>query len=322
MRFGILGVAGSNSVSLLLANLPELRNCRSGTVRAQDIDMVINYGLKGQRLIDWYRGNQRRAAFESLPQINGAPAINKYEAIQLAASHNVPTPETWRTIEYRGERDPDPNNFIFKPFFSQRGRGIVPMGTEPANAHGYYQRMIPNRRYEVRVIGATWYNEPWAVYKKTPGAGMPEGQIAWNHDQGGVFRRVEDITLRVFDECIGYTRTMLNAMDLHFGAADFIVDEDRRIYFIEMNTRPGFTADYGIGYYVSMFRDLLERNESEINRPVVEDSAVEEARIENADRDLARWVSGLIARWETVHGTRYHGDVDQIIGAILSETTY
>jgi len=352
MRFGILGVAGSNSVRLLLSNLQELQNCRSGSVQAADVDVVINYGMKGQRLTDWYRGNRRRAAFEGIPQINGAPAINKYDAVLLAARNNVPVPHTERHMD----RFQPAGSYIFKPFFSQRGRGIVPAGTEPAGSNGYYQRMITNRAYEVRVVGATWYNEPWAVYKKSPGADMPADQIAWNHDQGGVFRRVNDISLRVFNECIQYTRTMLVSMGLQFGAADFIVDEDRNIYFIELNTRPGFTADYGIGYYVSMFERLLEQNQSEVEAILGQNTAIDRQeegrarllreaeaeaariqreaedaaarahaalqRVETVNADLMRRLEGIITRWQDAHGVQYNGRVDQAVSFILSETTY
>lgn len=344
MRFGILGVPGSRSVRMLLANLDQLQNCRSGGVRASNVDVVINYGLKGQRLEDWYRGNRRRAAFRGVPQINGAPAMNKFNAIVLASGNNVPVPTSFSRRDLVQGLD---SGYIFKPSFSQRGRGIVHMGQEPAGANGYYQQYIQNRRYEVRVVGATWYNEPWAVYKKSPGANMPEGQIAWNHDQGGVFRRVNDISARVFSECISYTRTMLTAMGLQFGAADFIVDEDRQIYFIELNMRPGFTADYGIGYYVGMFQRLLEQNQAEVNAILNQNTAInretEEQRREREARDaeaariaaeaaaelrfntardnLRERMMGIINRWSDAHGVQFHGNVDQAVGSIMAETT-
>jgi len=220
-------------------------------------DLLINYGLMGGALNRYYN---------KFPQAIACSTINKNimsmeskckTAQKLSFIESLTVPESRYHIGNAvsgTERE-----WIIKPTYSGQGRGIHVWDGESDAMHGeYFQQRITNREVEVRISGALWAPvENWGIWLKK----HPDGnnQLTWNHDTGGKFvtvRRPEN--RRTHLTAIDNTFTILAALGLDFGAVDFIKDTDGRYWFLEVNTRPGFTP-LSLTIYTEMFK-LLEEN--------------------------------------------------------------
>lgn len=336
-NFAILGGRTSQSARQLAAEL-DIQHLYSRVRPAATIDFVINYGYRGNLLAEYYR---RFPGVQEIPTFNRGPVPNKFRASIEVNQAGVPIPRVYD--HHPGELLEDDDildAFLFKPYFSQRGRGIIRATEQHDISTGYYQEFIRDRHYETRVVGATWMPQnQWAVWKKLPGQGMDRDQIAWNHDQGGIFRRVRDTSVRVFAECIRHSATVLQTLGLQFGAVDFIVHgEQKLVKFLEVNTRPGFSSGYGAEFYIPMFRQLLEKNHDELSsllatpRGVVEQNTVANTvpdppredpaiRMERIRSNLLERLGGIMQRWQQTHETTYHGNLEEIADRIIANTT-
>jgi len=117
------------------------------------------------------------------------------------------------------------------------------------------QKRITNRRIELRITGALWAPiEMWGMWHKKHELG--EEQLTWNHDQGGKFVtiRKQENRMHYVDLCKTVV-DILKTLRLDFGAVDFIIDHDGNAWFLEINTRPGFTP-LSIDIYVPLFKRL------------------------------------------------------------------
>lgn len=89
----------------------------------------------------------------------------------------------------------------------------------------------------------------WVVQKRFG----PVDQIAWNFHKGGYFQTVENPQVHdVFKRSIDISEQILKIRKMSFGAVDFIIGKNYKIYFIEINSSPRFTTLSGYIYYNAM----------------------------------------------------------------------
>lgn len=218
-------------------------------------DVLINWGLYGEDLRKVFR--KYRTLSENSVILNKKYPGNKFDAIVTAHNAGVPVPDTQRQLDFFE------SGWISKPFNSGGGRNIFRIDS-PANmsihqmratgTSSYVQREVPNRKYEVRCTAFKWMpHEKWGMWKKLC---SDREQLCWNHEQGGVFEKVDPPhNYPLFDRIKEHCRKLLDAFGIEFGAFDFIVGEDWNEMFLEVNMRPGFT-DYGIEPYADAFNTL------------------------------------------------------------------
>ena len=198
-------------------------------------DLLINYGVAGDKFTDWQRRNPYG---RQLPMLNKPISLNKYEVIkkvsdQFDAALNVPVPETRKRLE----RIHAPEGWLWKPFYSQGGQGIEIATDRHAPWNKYFQEYIHNRVYELRIHAFKWIpQDEWAVQKRVS---EDAEAITWNHHTGGTFVTVNDRSQRVFQDAIKHSSQVLYELSMQFGGVDFIVDSNREVYFIEINSAVG-----------------------------------------------------------------------------------
>jgi len=208
-------------------------------------DVLVNYGLSGERLRDFYR---RFPSARGIPTINKLIGYSKYRAIQIAKNNGIVVPESRLDLLKRHRL----GDWIEKRFNSQGGIGICKARGKNRLAHKYYQRYIDDRRYELRVHGFRWIDpRKWRVQKRFG----KEGEIAWNYKNGGYFSSVYDTRNDTFSSAIQTTDDVLIILGMGFGAADFIVTRDGEVYFIEINSCPGF-QELSKNIYLDAFESL------------------------------------------------------------------
>lgn len=190
--------------------------------------------------------------------INKPHGLNKYEVVMKAEDRGVRVPETRTSLDQRHDR----SGWLVKPYHSQGGRGIdvaSEVNTYIQDSK-YYQQYLQDRIYELRVHTFRWISpDNWRVQKRV-GDG---DQVTWNHHTGGHFITVNDTSQRVFADAIEMSHDVLQAMHMGFGAVDFIVDQDRKVYFIEINSAPG-AQELSLPIYVEAFQCLKEMGVGEV----------------------------------------------------------
>jgi len=208
-------------------------------------DVLVNYGLCGQKLADFYR---------KFPSAKGLPTINRYvghsklNAVNRVKEHGILVPDSRLSLRKTDKLA----DWIEKRFSSQGGKGICQAKGRKKLARKYYQKMIKNRRYELRVHVFQWVDKAdWSVQKRLG----KEGEIAWNFNNGGYFSTVHNTSLPVFKKAIDIAEEVLDILGLSFGAVDLIVDRDYEIYFIEVNSCPGF-QELSKHIYTDAFEEL------------------------------------------------------------------
>jgi len=195
-----------------------------------DTDVILNYGLnktKIERLCATYR------IIKNIPIINKYVGKSKYSVVRDASANKIIVPETKLSLSKGDTLE----NWIEKRIHSSQGFGIKRAVKRDKIAGKYYQRFIKNRTYELRVHAFLWIpKDLWGVHKRSGS----KDKIAWNFHQGGNFSRTmrTDVTERAKT----ISEKVLKLNDMAFGAVDFIVDKNDTIYFIEVNSCPGFTT--------------------------------------------------------------------------------
>jgi hypothetical protein len=219
-------------------------------------EVVVNYGVAGERMERWRRLNPYG---DTLPMVNRDLSVDKFRAVLKAQEMGVRCPESRQSLEREHELD----KWLEKPFYSQGGRGIQ-IAVGRYHYHKYFQEFIRDRVYELRVHTFKWIpRETWVVQKRV---GEPD-QVTWNHKTGGRFITVNDTSQRVFQEAIENSAKVLEILKMGFGAVDFIVDEGRRVYFIEVNSAPGVNG-LSEGIYVEAFEGLKEMEKEKVSEYV------------------------------------------------------
>lgn len=216
-------------------------------VNGATADILVNYGLSGGRLDNFFR--EHRAA-RNIPMINRHIGVSKYTAVQRVEKAGVRVPESKLSLSASDRKD----DWIEKRFNSSRGYGIRMAVGRERMGDKYYQRFVRDRVYELRIAAFLWVpTEEWGIYKRYG----DRSKIAWNFHQGGHFTGVHDRNAQVFRQAVEMSETALNTLNMGFGAVDFLVDTARRVYFIEVNAAPGFTEFSG-STYIRAFKKLPE----------------------------------------------------------------
>jgi glutathione synthase/RimK-type ligase-like ATP-grasp enzyme len=208
-------------------------------------DVIVNYGLSGQRLDSFFR--EHRAA-RNIPVINKNIGVSKYTAVQRVNKAGLLVPESKLSLSVADKK----TDWIEKRFNSSRGYGIRMAGGRERMGDKYYQRYVKDRVYELRIAAFLWVpTEEWGIYKRYG----DKSKIAWNFHQGGHFTGVHDRSALVFRQAVEMSKKALEVLHMGFGAVDFLVDTARRVYFIEVNAAPGFTEFSG-STYIRAFKKI------------------------------------------------------------------
>jgi hypothetical protein len=209
------------------------------------VDVIINYGLHGDRLHNFFC---EKPLAKKLPIINRYIPGSKLNAVEKAKSNGILVPDSKLSLS-RGDNIAD---WIEKRHNSSRGFGIQQAHRREQIAGKYYQKFVRDRVYELRIAAFLWTPKTsWGVFKRH---GEPD-KIAWNFHQGGFFSRVYQPDS--FHKALDLSEKILKLFKMGFGAVDFIVNRNREIFFIEVNSAPGFT-DFSKEVYLRAFRALKE----------------------------------------------------------------
>jgi len=228
MEIRIFGKYGSNAVKSIIANTSVKRYSGNN----QNVDLMVNYGLAGNRLDAFYKKYKRA---KEIPTLNLNIGHSKLRAVEDASRNGILVPESKTSL---GIKD-DVEDWIEKLVNSIGGKGIRKATRKIRQVGRYYQRMIKDRKYEIRVHAFSWIPmKEWKVQRRTG----DHKTIAWNFSQGGHFSNVYNpMSYRIYSEAMETSSKILKMLGMSFGAVDFIVDNSGRTYFIEINSAPGFT---------------------------------------------------------------------------------
>lgn len=208
------------------------------------VDCIINYGLAGQYLDAFIH---KYPLINNIPTINRRVGLSKLHVIGLAKAADIDVPDSKLALSIKDDKD----EFIEKRINSIGGRGICKAKGKGPIPGKYYQHFIDNRRYELRVHAFLWTDD-WTIQKRLG----DDDQIAWNFEQGGRFATIHNPDNHgLFKRAKEIAAKVLKITNMAFGAVDFVVDEDRKIWFLEVNSSPGFTELSG-PIYVNAFNKL------------------------------------------------------------------
>lgn len=237
----IVGKKGSKSKLEIVRNT-DLRLLKTG----HKADVIVNYGLPGQKLRA-YLG--RHPTFRNTPIINRYVGVSKYKAVQDAKATGILVPESRVTLPKKAKL----SDWIEKRHHSSQGDGICVARRRSKTTGKYYQLMISDRKFELRVHTFLWLpQDEWKLHKRLG----PDDQIAWNFHQGGYFQTVRyPNKYPVFLEAKEISKKILEMRRMAFGAVDLIVDNNMKVYFIEVNASPGFT-ELSQGIYIDAMNKL------------------------------------------------------------------
>lgn len=217
-------------------------------------DALVNYGLAGSAMENFLR---KLPSAKRLPIINRRVGYSKLYAVQRAEREEIAVPESKPSLSAKDKKE----EWIEKRTNSIGGKGICVAKSKSRIDGKYYQRFIANRRYELRVHAFKWLpQDSWAVQKRY-GA---EGEIAWNYKNGGHFVTVKNPgSYKIFVEAREVSDKILDILNMSFGAVDFLVTVSHDLYFIEINSAPGF-SDLSRPIYTSAFSSLKELTKKEV----------------------------------------------------------
>lgn len=217
-------------------------------------DALINYGLARPQLDAFYR---HYPSARGIPVINKSVGYSKYNVVKRADSEKILVPGSKLSLD-KGDKE---DRWIEKRTNSIGGKGIcLARGKRPISGK-YYQEFIKNRRYELRIHAFKWIpQEEWCTQKRVG----KDDEIAWNYKNGGRFITVKKPRAsRTFTEAAEISSKILDMIGMSFGAVDFLVDRDYKLYFIEVNSAPGFT-DLSKPIYVDAFNKLKALSSKQI----------------------------------------------------------
>jgi hypothetical protein len=217
-------------------------------------DAIVNYGLSG---IDLRKKLNTYSSARRTPIINGSVGLSKYLAVKDAGEKGILVPESRLSLSRLAKL----SDWIEKRVHSSQGKGIIAARGRNRIDGKYYQKMVKDRRFELRVHAFLWMpKEEWRINKRHG----PAEQIAWNYHQGGHFQSVRyPNKYNVFKKAKDIAEKILKMRGMAFGAVDLIVDNDMKVYFIEVNASPGFT-EFNQEVYFSAMRRLSEMSAREV----------------------------------------------------------
>ena len=209
-------------------------------------DILVNYGLNKDRLATFFK---LYPSARKIPVVNRYVGYSKFKVIQRASSQGVTVPETKLFLDKKDNK----KNWIEKRTNSIGGKGICWSRRKGQITGKYYQQFVKNRIYEIRVHAFKWLpQDKWSMQKRYGS----DNEIAWNYSNGGHFATVRNPqSYDIFKRAAKVSDEILTMLGMNFGAADFIVDNQYRLYFIEINAAPGFT-ELSKKIYVNAFDSL------------------------------------------------------------------
>jgi glutathione synthase/RimK-type ligase-like ATP-grasp enzyme len=144
---------------------------------------------------------------------------------------------------------------------SQGGKGIAMAETTGQREGWYYQKYLKERRYELRIHAFSWINEEnWQVQKRIGN----KDTIAWNFHNGGRFQTVHNPSgYQVFQKARSIAAKVLKMRKMAFGAVDLLLTKESKLYFLEINSAPGFT-ELSRPIYVNAFQALMKMKKTEL----------------------------------------------------------
>lgn len=240
----IMGKMGSKACKAIVEEAGILRYAG----KKYKTDALVNYGLAGERLRRYYA---RYPSARSIPTINKNIGHSKLRVVNMAKKIGVLVPDSKLALS----RSDDKKEWIEKKFSSQGGIGICAARGKSALKGKYYQKFISSRLYELRVHAFKWLDTEHHKIQKRLG---DKDEIAWNFSKGGHFVTVQrHNSHEVFRSAKDISNNILDILKMSFGAVDFIVDSERRLYFIEVNSAPGFSglSDH---IYIDAFKKLKD----------------------------------------------------------------
>jgi hypothetical protein len=219
-----------------------------------NMDAIINYGLAGQKLDRFFRLHPKA---KSVPMLNKYVGRSKYLAVKDAQKAGILCPESRLELPARART----SLWIEKKVNSAQGKGIRRARGRNRIPGKYYQKMVKDRKFELRVHAFMWVpQDQWRLNKRHG----PADQIAWNFHQGGHFSSVHyPNKYKVFLEAKEISSEVLRIRSMAFGAVDLIVDHDMNVYFIEVNASPGF-EELNQQFYFDAFKSLKAMSRSKV----------------------------------------------------------
>jgi len=226
---------GSNACKCISENTT-VKRYRGGR-KHKNVDFLINYGLSGLKK-DRYYGLFPSA--KRIPTVNKNVGHSKFYAVNKAIRAGIKAPKSVLSLP----RSAHPEDWVEKRVHSIGGKGIRQAKGRIKIRGKYYQRMVKDRTYELRVHAFLWMDD-WAIYKRLG----QRDTIAWNFSNGGHFQSVYNTNNEMFKKAKKVSKKVLNLFNMSFGAVDFIVSKDKHLYFIEVNSAPGFAGLSDSVYY-------------------------------------------------------------------------
>jgi glutathione synthase/RimK-type ligase-like ATP-grasp enzyme len=248
----IIGKRASKAVKAIRTDA-DIRGYTGKTTKVKT-DALINYGLASKQLETFYR---HFPSARKLPVINRFVGYSKYNVAKRASDKGIPVPETKISLSKKDDK----SGFIEKRTASIGGKGIIKARGRGRIAGKYYQKFIGDRRYELRVHAFLWIpQEDWRVQKRVG----PDNEIAWNYKNGGHFISIHrPRSYKSFVQAEEIAEDVLNMLGMSFGAVDFLVDSRHNVYFIEVNSAPGFT-ELSRPIYVDAFSRLKKMRPKDV----------------------------------------------------------
>jgi glutathione synthase/RimK-type ligase-like ATP-grasp enzyme len=253
-KLRIIGRKGSKACKAIVerAGIPRYLGTKYQT------DAIINYGLAGERLRQFYK---RVPSAQNIHTINKHAGHSKLRVVNQAKSIGILVPDSKLSLS----KSDNPKDWIEKKFSSQGGKGICLAKGRAALKGKYYQKFIQDRLYELRVHAFKWLDlEDFKVQKRLGS----KDDIAWNFSQGGHFVTVHNHNgYDLFKSAKDVSARILDALNMSFGAVDFIITKDRQLYFIEVNSAPGFSG-LSDAIYIDAFKILKDLPKNKVMKYV------------------------------------------------------
>ena len=217
-------------------------------------DALINYGLPKAGLDAFFR---KFPSARKLPIVNRHVGYSKFNVCRRAAKSKIPVPESKLSLGIRDNK----SKWIEKRTNSIGGKGIRLARGKKIISGKYYQEFIDKRRYELRIHAFMWIpKDKWRVQKRLGAA----DEIAWNYKNGGHFVSVQNPkSYKTFVQAMNISEEILKMLGMSFGAVDFLVDSSYNVYFIEINSAPGF-SELSKPIYVDAFGKLKSLRRKEL----------------------------------------------------------
>ena len=250
LNIKIIGKKGSKS----RIDITKDTGIRKYNKNSKNVDVVINYGLSGIKMQSMCR---KFPTLKRIPMINRHIGTSKLKVINQANNNDILVPESRTTLRKKDKLE----DWIEKRHHSIGGIGIRRARNKNSIVNKYYQRFIEDRLYELRIHAFSWIDPTkWSVQKRLGDNDV----ITWNYKSGGHFLTIHNPqSYKTFVNAVNISRNILELKNMGFGAVDFIVTNEGKIYFLEINSAPGFT-ELSKHIYVDAFKKLEMLNKKNV----------------------------------------------------------